>query len=107
MRAAYYGGSALTGAGQTLGLLEYSGYDIADLNTYFANTGQTDSVPVFGVSTDGTSLFCKNGSNCDAEQILDMTQAISMAPGMTGLYVFVGSLIPPFWVPCLPPSRKS
>jgi subtilase family serine protease len=91
MRAAYYGGTALTGAGQNLGLLEYLGYDIADLNTYFKNVGQTDNVPVTGVSTDGSSLTCIAAQGCDdREQILDMTQAISMAPGLTGLYVFVG-----------------
>ncbi len=92
MRAAYYGGTALTGKGQNLGLLEYVGYDIADLNTYFKNVGQTDNVPVKGVSTDGTSLSCLASQGCDdREQILDMVQAISMAPGLTGLYVFVGS----------------
>jgi subtilase family serine protease len=91
MRAAYYGGTALTGAGQNLGLLEYLGYDIADLNTYFKNVGQTDSVPVTGVSTDGSSLNCVEPKCDDREQILDMTQAISMAPGLTGLYVFVGN----------------
>src|SRR5271163_4101762 len=37
MRAAYYGQTALTGAGQNLGLLEYAGYDIADVNTYYQN----------------------------------------------------------------------
>jgi subtilase family serine protease len=91
MRAAYYGSGSLNGSGQTLGLLEYSGYDITDLNNYFKNAGQTDNVPVIGISTDGTSVFCENGSNCDAEQILDMTQSISMAPGMAGVYVYVGS----------------
>ena len=92
MRAAYYGGTALTGAGQNLGLLEYVGYDIADLDTYFKNVGQTNSVPVNGISTDGTSLSCLASRSCDdREQILDMVQAISMAPGLTGLYVFVGS----------------
>ena len=40
MRAAYYGGTALTGSGQNIGLLEYYGYDIDDLNTYYANAGQ-------------------------------------------------------------------
>jgi len=92
MRAAYYGGTDLTGVGQTLGLLEYYGYDISDLNTYYKNTGQTDDVPVIGVSTDGTSLTCLYSQACDdTEQILDMTQAISMAPAMDGLYVYVGS----------------
>jgi hypothetical protein len=35
MRAAYYGGTALTGAGQNLGLFEYEGTDLADLNHLF------------------------------------------------------------------------
>lgn len=91
MRAAYYGGSALTGAGQNLGLLEFLGYDIADLNTYFSNVGQTNNVTVTGVSTDGSKLSCVEPTCDDREQILDMTQAISMAPGLAGLYVFVGN----------------
>ena len=92
MRAAYYGGTALTGSGQTLGLLEYYGYDSADLDTYFTNAKQTNTVPVDGISTDGTSLNCYNATGCDdTEQTLDITQAVSMAPGMTALYVYVGS----------------
>src|SRR5580658_1789406 len=45
MRAAYYGGTALTGAGQSLGLLEYAGFDIADVNTYYTNAHQTLNIP--------------------------------------------------------------
>ena len=55
MRAAYYGGTALTGAGQNLGLFEFVGTDLADLNTYFKNVGQTNNVPITLLSTDGTS----------------------------------------------------
>jgi subtilase family serine protease len=92
MRAAYYGSGSLNGSGQTLGLLEYLGYEISDLNTYFKNVGQTDNVPVIGVSTDGSSLSCLNADGCDdTEQIIDMTQSISMAPAMTALYVYVGA----------------
>jgi kumamolisin len=92
MRAAYYGGGALTGAGQNIGLLEYVGYDIADLNTYYANVHQTLTATVSGISTDGTSLSCFASVGCDdTEQILDMTQALGMAPGITTLYVYVGS----------------
>jgi kumamolisin len=95
MRAAYYGGSALTGAGQNLGLLEYAGTDLADLNNYFKNTGQTNNVPLTLISTDGTSVNCVDntgGGFCDdTEQTLDMTQAIGMAPGLANLYFFVGS----------------
>jgi subtilase family serine protease len=96
MRAAYYGGTALTGAGQDMGLFEYVGTDLADLATYFKNVGQTNKVPVTLVSTDGTSVNCtdnKAGGNCDdTEQTLDMTQTIGMAPGLSSLTVYVGSV---------------
>jgi len=91
MRAAYYGGTTLTGAGQNLGLFEFSGTDLQDLTTYFANIGQTNSVPVRLVSTDGTSTSCVSSGGCDdTEQTIDMTQAISMAPGLASLVVYVG-----------------
>jgi subtilase family serine protease len=92
MRAAYYGGTALTGTGQSLGLLEYFGTDLKDLQTYFANIGQTDAVPVTVLSTDGSSTTCLAKQGCDdTEQTIDMTQAISMAPGMSSLVMYVGS----------------
>ncbi len=95
MRAAYYGGTALTGAGQNLGLFEYLGTDLADLTTYFKNVGQTNNVPITLLSTDGTSTACvdtRAGGDCDdTEQTLDMTQAIGMAPGLASLVVYVGS----------------
>jgi subtilase family serine protease len=91
MRAAYYGGTALTGAGQNLGLLEYYGTDLADLTTYFKNVGQTNKVPVTLLSTDGTSTSCVYSKCDDTEQTLDMTQAIGMAPGLASLVMYVGS----------------
>ncbi len=95
MRAAYYGGTALTGAGQNLGLLEYAGTDLADLDTYFTNVNQKNLVPITLLSTDGTSTSCvyaKGRSKCDdTEQTLDMTQALGMAPGLDSLVVYVGS----------------
>jgi subtilase family serine protease len=91
MRAAYYGGS-LTGSGQSLGLLEYYGTDLADLNTYFKNAGQSNNVPITLLSTDGTSTSCLESGGCDdTEQTIDMTQALGMAPGMSSLVVYVGS----------------
>jgi subtilase family serine protease len=92
MRAAYYGGTALTGSGQNLGLFEYLGTDLADLTTYFTNAHQTNSVPITLLSTDGTSTSCVYRSGCDdTEQTLDMTQAIGMAPGLASLVMYVGS----------------
>jgi subtilase family serine protease len=95
MRAAYYGGGALNGAGQNLGLLEYVGTDLADLTTYYKNVGQTNTVPITLLSTDGTSTSCVHnaaGGNCDdTEQNLDLTQALGMAPGLSSLVMYVGS----------------
>lgn len=95
MRAAYYGGTALTGAGQNLGLFEYLGTDLTDLSTYFKNVGQTNNVPITLLSTDGTSASCvdtRAGGDCDdTEQTLDMTQAIGMAPGLSSLVMYIGS----------------
>ena len=95
MRAAYYGSTALTGAGQNLGLLEYVGTDLADLTTYYHNVGQTNTVPITLLSTDGTSTACVNnagGGFCDdTEQTLDMTQALGMAPGLASMVVYIGS----------------
>jgi len=96
MRAAYYGGTALTGAGQNLGLFEYLGTDLADLNTYYKNVGQTNKVPITLLSTDGTSTSCvysKAGGDCDdTEQTLDMTQALGLAPGLSSMVVYIGSV---------------
>ena len=91
MRAAYYGQGSLTGAGQVVGLLQYAGYNIADVNTYFQNVQQTLNVPIYGISTDGTNVNCVYPNCDDTEQTLDITQAVSMAPGLSALYVYVGS----------------
>ena len=91
MRAAYYGGTALTGAGQNIALFEYLGTDLADLTTYYKNAGQTEPFTPKLISTDGTSTSCVSPSCDDTEQTLDMTQAMGMAPGMNMLYMYVGS----------------
>lgn len=91
MRAAYYGNGSLTGAGQYVGLLEYYGTDLADLNTYYSNVGQTNNVPIKLLSTDGTSTSCTYPRCDDTEQTLDMTQALGMAPGLAGLTMYIGS----------------
>jgi subtilase family serine protease len=95
MRAAYYGGTALTGSGQNLGLFEFLGTDLADLNTYYKNVKQTNKVPITLLSTDGTSVKCEytkaDGYCDDGEQTIDMTQALGMAPGLASLVMYIGS----------------
>lgn len=91
MRAAYYGGAALTGTGQHLGLLEFYGTNLADLRSYFRNVGQINTVPITVLSTDGSKTTCFRSQGCDdTEQTLDMTQALGMAPGLASLVVYVG-----------------
>jgi subtilase family serine protease len=91
MRAAYYGGSTLTGAGQNLGLLEFYGTNLQDLTTYYSNIGQSNKVPVTLLSTDGTSTSCVYPGCDDTEQTLDMTQALGMAPGLASLVMYIGN----------------
>jgi len=89
IRAAYYGGTALTGAGQSLGLLEYAGYNIKDVKHYFNRVQQTLAVPIVGVALNGASLECTDQCD-DSEQVLDIEEATSMAPGLSELVVYVG-----------------
>jgi len=92
MRGAYYEGTSLTGSGQNIGLLEFAGFDIADVNTYYKNAGQKRTAAVKGISTDGTSINCYADQGCDdTEQTIDITQALGMAPGVGTVYVYVGS----------------
>jgi len=48
MREAYYGGTTLTGKGQSVGLLQFAGYNLNDVTTCFTNVKQplTVAVPV-------------------------------------------------------------
>ena len=97
MRSAYYGGTALTGAGQTVGLVEFDGYSRSDVNLTFSNVGQSYSVPIKNVLLDGaTGAACQfNPNNCsDAEQVLDIVQPISMAPGLSQVRVYIGNADP-------------
>jgi subtilase family serine protease len=91
MRAAYYGGTALTGAGQSVGLFEFLGTDLTDLTAYYTGAGQTQNVPVTLTSVDTQSTLCKEPSCDDTEQTLDMTQAMGMAPNMSGLTMWIGT----------------
>ncbi len=91
MRAAYYGGTTLTGAGQSVGIFELLGTDLVDLTTYYKNAKQTNNVPVTLDSVDGQSVSCTANAGCDdTEQTLDMTQALGMAPGLSSLVMYIG-----------------
>jgi subtilase family serine protease len=91
MRAAYYGSGSLNGAGQSVGLFEFAGYQVSDVNTYFKNLHQSLNVPIRGVSVNGASLTCPPQSCDDSEQALDIEMAIAMAPGLSQVVVYVGN----------------
>jgi len=113
MRAAYYGNGALIGSGQAVGLVEFDGYNISDVSASFAGVatsspgatgnviaytptaaGTTYTIPVNNVLLDGASgAPCQLiPSNCaDAEQVLDIVQAIGMAPGLSQVRVYIGA----------------
>jgi subtilase family serine protease len=92
MRAAYYGNGPLTGAGQSIGLLEYQGTDLADVNTYYKNVGQALNTPITLYSVDGTGTTCLASQGCDdTEPTIDITQALGMAPNTESLVMFIGS----------------
>ncbi len=88
-RAAYYGSGPLTGAGQSVGLFEFFGYNADDVALYFSTVGQTNNVPLNDVSTDGTKTHCDHCN--DGEQVLDIEYSASMAPGLSQIQVYVGS----------------
>ena len=91
LRMAYYGSGSLNGAGQSLALFEVGGYQLSDIQTYFRNAHQTLGVPIKNVSVNGARLTCPPQSCSDVEQALDIEQAISMAPGLSQLVVYVGT----------------
>ena len=89
MRAAYYGGTTLDGNGQSVGLLEFSGYDLSDVNSTFSNAGQTYNVAINNVLLDGAT-GAPGAGNGPAEVVLDIVQAIGMAPGLNQVRVYIG-----------------
>jgi kumamolisin len=107
MRAAYYGSGSLTGSGQSLALFElyfcanyidsecylYNGIDNADEENYFSTVGQTNSVTIVPIAVaNNVPTTCLITDPCDdTEDTVDITQAVSMAPGLSDLFVFVGS----------------
>jgi hypothetical protein len=89
MRAAYYGGSALTGSGQSIALVEFDGYNRSDVDLTFSSAGQARSVLIENILLDGVDGSPVRGD--DAEPVLDIVQAIGMAPGLSTVRVYIGA----------------
>jgi subtilase family serine protease len=97
MRAAYYGSGPLTGAGQSIGIFSFDGYLASDVRLYYSKTGMSSNVPiknvlVGGFSGDCTAVGSPTTSTCDdGEQVLDIVNAIGMAPGIKQILFYEGS----------------
>jgi xanthomonalisin len=97
MRAAYYGKGPLTGAGQTIGIFSFDGYLASDVRLYFSKTGMVAKVPIKNVLVGGFDGACTavdstaSGTCDDGEQVLDIVNAIGMAPGSKQILFYEGS----------------
>src|SRR5271166_1397658 len=89
MRAAYNMGPN-TGTGQTVGLVEFSGYTASDVSLYFSTIQQTNNVPITNIVVDGGSAGTWTDPNDEGEVCLDIEQAVSVAPGLAQLLVYIG-----------------
>ena len=85
-RAAYAPDSALTGSGQSLGLLQFDGYDTNDIIYYETNAG-LPNVTLTNVLLNGATGQ-PSSTNDQVEVSLDIEMAISMAPGLSQIIVY-------------------
>jgi hypothetical protein len=83
-RAAYAPGLASTGAGQTVGLLEFDGYYPSDITNYAAIAG-IPAVPLKNVYLDG---YDGTPGYANDEVALDIDMAICMAPGLSSVIIY-------------------
>ena len=88
-RSAYAPGVTNTGAGQSVGLVEFDAYYPADITDYLANgnAGLANVTTVLSnvVSGDMTGYPTTEG---EVEVALDIDMSISMAPGLSTVYVY-------------------
>jgi hypothetical protein len=84
-RAAYAPGVALTGAGQTVGLLQFDNYYDADITAYKTAFG-IPNIPTTRVPITVADPPAPGGGNLEVS--LDIEMAMAMAPGLGGIYVY-------------------
>lgn len=87
-RAAYAPGVTLTGAGQSVGLVEFDTYYAADISKYLALSAgglANTSVTLTNVVIDGPLGSPGDGNT---EVALDIDMAICMAPGLSSVLVY-------------------
>ena len=95
-RAAYVPGTSLTGSGQAVALLQFDGYYASDIAAYKTQFGLPD-VPLINVAVNG-GVSTPGAGN--VEVCLDIEMALSMAPGLAAIYVYMAPNPSP-WVDIL------
>lgn len=90
-RRAYVPGTALTGAGQTVALVQFDGYLPSDITAYETLTGRTN-VTLQNVLIDGFSgIPTSNNGGGEVEVSLDIEMVIAMAPGISKIILYEGN----------------
>ncbi|MGA2174129.1 MAG: immunoglobulin domain-containing protein [Verrucomicrobiota bacterium] len=89
-RAAYVPGVALNGSNQSVALLEFDGYDPSDILQYESNA----SLPNVALTNVLLDAFDGTPQSQDGqvEVSLDISMAISMAPGLASVIVYEGEM---------------
>jgi hypothetical protein len=91
-RKAYVPGTTLTGAGQTVGLLEFDGYYAGDIARYVQKAG-LNPVPLQNVLLDGAD---GSAGSANVEVALDIEVVIAMAPQVSKIIVYEAPNPSPF-----------
>ncbi len=86
IRSAYVPGVTNTGAGQSLALVEFDSYYSNDISNYLALPGLGVATSVILSNIVVGSAFATGSGN--TEVALDIDMAISMAPGLSTIYVY-------------------
>lgn len=88
-RAAYVPGTTLTGAGQSVALVEFDAFYPNDITAYKTLAG-LPNVPVVSIPVDGYSGVPSGQptQNNNEEVALDIEMAIAMAPGLSQVLVY-------------------
>jgi subtilase family serine protease len=85
-RKAYVPDTALTGAGQNVGLLQFDGFYAADITNYANTIGLTSNVPQLVVVPVDGGVSTPTSNN--VEVALDIEMVMSMAPGVSNIFVY-------------------
>jgi subtilase family serine protease len=96
-RKAYAPGVTLTGKGQSVGLLQFDGFNPGDIAAYAALIGLNNPPKVVVVPVNGGVPVPGSGNG---EVCLDIEMVMSMAPGVSTIYVYEAPQATP-WVSLL------